>query len=122
MVDTKDNPRKILLGNDVNFIWNIVDANFMVSNPKVYIVTAMGKHSIAMSPSPVGVSFTLIADAQTLGTIRLECYYRTTSSKRSVVNKVLEFVDNPEFIDDPDNPISLVTIETVGLKSNIKYE
>ena len=114
---------KVLLGNDINVIWDINDLDLTSKELSVFVISPVGKLRIA-SPTitTTNISFILNESIQVLGIIRIEAYYKISNiNKRQVVNNVVEFVDNPENVTNQISLIDTINIKTTGIKSVITY-
>ena len=101
---------RVLRGNDIVINWtirrdidgNLVDEDFSSSVLLVFFVDAYGKRKVNYTVDKSVITFTISGDMQRLGSIYLDAQWQDKNSRawsRARLNEVVEFVDNPDFVD-----------------------
>ena len=116
---------KIIQGNDVAVNWTIKVKDTIVDftnlTTAVYICDSIGKRIVTnITKDSNGLHFKFLANNQFAGPVRLEAVWTTNTSgnKRVVADKVIEYINDPENVDDEIDTIDIVT---TAYKSVITY-
>ena len=111
---------KVLLGNDIAAVWNIANAN-LSGTIYLYMITPNSKELIPVNiVTATKLTFAVPADIQKLGDVRFDLKWKEGAyNRRIVVNKTLEFVDNPESVTLQTGIITNITLSTIGINTTI---
>lgn len=111
---------KVLLGNDIAAVWNIANAN-LSGTIYLYMITPNSKELIPVNiVTATRLTFDVPADIQKLGDVRFDLKWKEgTYNRRLVVNKIIEFVDNPESVTSQSGIITTMTLTTTGVNTTI---
>ena len=111
---------KVLLGNDIAAVWNIANAN-LSGTIYLYMITPNSKELIPINiVTATKLTFAVPADIQKLGDVRFDLKWKEGAyNRRLAVNKIIEFVDNPEYVTLQTGIATTITLTTTGINTTI---